>query len=340
MQNNLSWSFEQVWNNSLLNTKPRAIRPRDHIWASEVGGSYVERYLKMKGTAYSNPPNARSLRKFEAGNIFEWIVEIVLRREGVWQSKQDYIEVKIPGQLKVTGKLDHLAGGSPDWERSKAEIHQSDLPDFIKHSADSVIVDFSQKYPEGLKPLVLEVKSVASTIFHRYETYRQADPKHALQLFHYLTGLNMPEGHIIYISKDDLSLAEIGVMNPSPIENVYRSDIKIMTDYFASPDLPPLEKPVEFNEMIGKFTANWKIAYSGYLTMLYGYKDQAEFDEKYKPMVARWNRVLARVVEGKNLTEDNNIAISEMKEDFLNLDELIEIAKTKKGKEEEDAVSN
>ena len=62
----LRWSFFKVWNDSLENGKDREYKARDYMWASEIGGSMIDRYLKMKGELPSNPPNARSLRKFEA----------------------------------------------------------------------------------------------------------------------------------------------------------------------------------------------------------------------------------------------------------------------------------
>ena len=37
-----------------------------------------------------------------------------------------------------------------------------------------------------------------------------------------------------------------------------------------------------------------------------------EFSEKFSPSVERWNRVLARIKEGKELTDNNKQAISEM----------------------------
>lgn len=337
MQNNLTWSFSNIWNQSLANNSLREIKARDHLWASEIGGSYCDIFLKMKGTQYSNPPNARSLRKFETGNVFEWIVEMILRRAGLYESKQEYIEVKYPGLLKVTGRLDYIAGGTPDWEASKESVMNSDLPDFIKHAAKNVTNSLAEKYPSGLKSVILEVKSVGSNMFHRYEFFKMADPKHELQLYHYLTGLNMPEGHIVYISKDDLSLAEIGVMNPSSVGERYKKEIEKMTNYVNTNTMPPLESAIVFNDMTGKVSINYKIGYSGYLTLLYGYKNQAEYEEKYKPIAARWNRVLKRIYEGKDLTEDNRLAVKEMSDEFPNMDELIEIGKLRSQvKDEED----
>ena len=37
-----------------------------------------------------------------------------------------------------------------------------------------------------------------------------------------------------------------------------------------------------------------------------------EFDEKYSPIVVRWKRVLGRIKEGKEMTDNNKQALAEM----------------------------
>ena len=66
-----SYLMAEVWNTALEDQEKRQVKPREKLWASELGGATIDLYLKLKGTELSNPPNARSLRKFEAGNIFE-----------------------------------------------------------------------------------------------------------------------------------------------------------------------------------------------------------------------------------------------------------------------------
>jgi len=328
--NKLSWSFANIWNESLAQREGRELKPRKHIWASELGGAYIDRYYKMKGVAPSNPFDDRSLRKFEAGNFFEWIVEIVLRRAGLLQSVQEWVEFQYPGALRVTGKLDHIAGGEPDWEKVKNELATNELPPFVLQTALAVIKHFSKKYPKGLSDVVLEIKSVGSIMFHRYETFKVPDPKHELQLYHYLKAKDMPEGHLVYISKDDLCLAEIGVMNPSPVDEDYEADISLMTRYLKEKSPPPAERSIIFDEIGGKFAVNWKVTYSQYLTKIYGFKNQNAFETKHKPIVARWNRVLGRVVAGKKMTDDNKLAIREIKFGFPDFEKLVEIAKEKR----------
>jgi len=325
----MKWSFYQIWNKSLENRKDRELKLRENIWASEIGGAYIDRWLKMKGVKPTNPPNPRSLRKFEAGNMMEWVVTMVLKRAGILIDTQEWVSFQYPGLLEVTGKLDHLAGGTPDWEKAKAEIKELELPEFFDRATEGIIDHLSKKYPNGLEKIIIEVKSCSSFMFDRYELMGAGD-KHQLQAFHYLKAKNMSEAHIAYISKDDLRMAEYGVFNPSDIEKIYKADIEAMTKYIKENQEPPKEPEIYFDHDTGKFSTNWKVSYSNYLTKLYGYKDQHEYDEKYKGLVAKWNRVLKRVVDGANMTKLNLEVIDEIKKQFSNYDELVENAKSVK----------
>lgn len=149
----------------------------------------------------------------------------------------------------------------------------------------------------------------------------------------------MPEAHIIYISKDDLRMLEIGVINPSAIEEVYKNDIAKLTEYIKSDTQPEKELEVTFDPDTGKFSKNWKVEYSQYLTMLYGYSEPEAFRMRWDKKVASYNRTLGRIVEGKNMTPLNKEVIEEMRAWFTNFDELVEIAKAKGVKEENGEVA-
>jgi hypothetical protein len=331
----MSWSFFQLWNSSLEQGRPeRKIEERNHIWASEMGGSLVDRYLKMTGVKPTNPPDTRSLRKFEAGNIWEWILTFVLKRAGIFIDSQEWVQHQYPDLLKVTGKLDVFAGGFPDYEKARAEIDQMELPEFITRATNNIIENLQTAYPNGLKEIVLEIKSVSSFMFEKYQTSGNSNPNHRLQCFHYLKSKNKTEGHIVYVSKDDARLLEIGVMNPSPVEDEYIADIKAMTECLRARVRPDLEKPVVFDKDFGRFSANWKVAYSNYLTMLYGIKNQAEFDEQYKPKAEKYNRVIKRICAGKKMTAMNLEILTDLQKHF-NIEECVEVAKKYYKPEEE-----
>jgi hypothetical protein len=330
MVDSMSWAFSNVWNESLELGRPeRALKPRDNMWAGEIGGSYIDRYLKMTGVEPTNPPNARSKRKFEAGNLMEWVVKLVLWRAGILIKSQEWLSYQYEGLLEVTGKLDFLAGGKPDYNKAKILIDELNLPEFFGRATKKIVEYLSSKYPEGLKEIVLECKSCSSYMYEHYEQ-EGADPRHKAQLFHYLKSKGLDEGHILYVCKDDLRLLEFHVMNPSEVEDYYKKDIEVMTKYVKEGVQPPLEEMVLFNKF--KFATNFKVAYSNYIKLLYGYDSQFAYDEAWKDEVAKWNRVYKRCVDGDKMTPKNLEVIERIKYLYPNFEELVILGKNNKDK--------
>lgn len=320
-----SWAFASAWNQTLDTPRDREYEPRERIWASEIGGAYIDRYLKMKGTPPTNPPNARSLRKFQAGNIWEGIVGHVLHKAGILIDAQERLEYQYPGLLPVSGKLDFLAGGKPDYEKALSTVEEFKwLPEFVTKASEEMIRGFMERYPDGLKEIVLEIKSCSSNMFEIYQRRESPSPSHRSQNFHYLKSKGMDEGHVVYISRDDARILEYGVLNPSYVEDEYKKDIEAMTGFFRRGEIPPKEPLILFDDFAGKFSTNWKVSYSGYLEMLYGFKTQKEYEDQFKPLSSRWNRVLARVKEGKDLTKNNQEALKEMESHGFDLEKVKE----------------
>ena len=325
----MNWTFYNIWNESLESRKERELKPRQKIWASELGSSYIDRYLKMKAVKPTNPPNARSLRKFEAGNIWETIVGYVLSRAGILIANQSWLSYQYEGQFPVTGKLDFVAGGKPDFNKAQFVLSQEFgwLPEFVTKATLNIVNHLSEKHPNGLPQNILEIKSCSAYMFELYEKRGVGSHNHKLQLFHYLKAKQMKEGHIVYICKDDARMLEIPVINPSNVEKDYKQSIVDIT-YFVSENVqPPKEKYIIFDDEFGKFSANWKVAYSNYLTKLYGFKNQLEFDTKYKPIVNKWNRVLERMKTNKPMTDNNKEAITEIAKMGFNWEEIVNRAK-------------
>src|SRR5262245_7079186 len=104
------WQFCTLWNQAINSIPGRPLVKRDYCYASELGGAFVDRYLRMHAVPYSNPPNERSRRKFFVGEIFEWTVKMMLRSIGILKDSQVRAMVELPnGLLKVSGKLDFIA---------------------------------------------------------------------------------------------------------------------------------------------------------------------------------------------------------------------------------------
>lgn len=325
-----TWGFTQVWNSSLLQRQERDKRVRDHLWASELGKAPIDILLSMKGEKPTNPPNARSLRKFEAGNIWEWIISLILLRAGILKANQAWCSFRYPAEgkyqpLEVTGKADFIAGGIP--EIARANLEELQMPEIFIRAGVNIINYLNERYPNGLDEQPLEIKSCSSFMFDVYSTKQDASKNHKMQLFHYLKAMNYPKGTIVYVSRDDCRMLEIPVTNPGPVEEDYKGHIDFISQHYSADMLPPKEHAIVFDDQLGKFAKNWHVAYSQYLTKLYNLKDQHEFDERYAPTVARWNRVLKRVLDDANMTDKNLEVIEEIKSEGFKWDEVVNQAR-------------
>lgn len=324
----MAWQFGTIWNQSLLERPERERIPRENIWASEIGGAYIDRYLRMTGVKPTNPPNARSLRKFMAADIWEWIVSFVLKRAGILIESQERLSYQYPGLCEVTGKLDFLAGGQPDWEHARAEVESIGLPKLIENASLSIIKQLSGRFgTEPLETIVLEIKSLGSYIFDRYETLKEPAPHHQGQTFHYLKAKGLHEGHVVYVCRDDCRIAEFGVFNPGHAEDDYKLDIEQMTEYVKTKQQPPKELEVLFDKLTFKFRTNWHIEYSSYLTLLYGYKEPIDYRDRWKSQVSSWNRVFKRCVTDQRMTVKNEMAIANALNTYPNWWDLVKQAK-------------
>lgn len=308
-------SLASVWNASVASREDRPVEPRQRIWASELGKGIHDVILKLRGEVPSNPPNARSIRKFEAGNMFEWIVRLVLMRSGILQESQTRLTHQYDGLLEVSGKLDFLAGGVPKYDIALDGIKDLMMPEFLERSMVQVNEYLKEKCPGGFSSDILEVKSVSAYMFESLEKTRNATRNHRMQLFHYLKAMDKQSGKVIYICRDDLRMMEVEVFNSPENEEEYRSFIEEVTRIYNSGEMPMPEAKIVYDTDIEKFAKNWNVAYSDYLTKVYGYKDQKEFDDIHVPIVSRWNRVLMRARKAnarKNWLESNGVSESDI----------------------------
>lgn len=293
-----TWSLAEIWNQSLAIDREREYVPRNHIWASELNGSYYDRYYRMKGRKPSTPPNMRSQRKFQAGNLTEFLVKQILERAGLLLETQTHIS-NTEFALEVTGKLDFLAGGEIK------DIDSSDFPESFDILAQTVVSKLQELHPKGLREQILEIKSCSGMMFNLYEL--KPAVHHMLQAFHYSHSRKIPAS-VIYISRDDLRIMEWQILpNSEQWLQLYRKDIERMADVLKL-DRPALQP--RLNLVDGKFKKNWHVEYSNYLDD-YGYERPDEYGDQASKLCGRLNRVMKRKHEGKELTVKNMQAIDE-----------------------------
>jgi len=312
MENKI-WSISGIWNKSIDQNEERPIKARDRIWASELGKQDLDVYLKMVGEEVSNPFDSRAKRKFEAGNLFEWIVQLVLMRCGIYQESQKWLGNDEFG-IEVSGKLDHLAGGIPRYEEAKKELEAMGLPELFTRATEQILEYFKREYPNGLPQQGIEVKSTSSFGIEKVYFTGKALAGHDLQAFHYAYNTKLPFT-ILYVCRDDLRMAEIPILPDDPkLLERYSNKIKSTASYYHTKQEPPKEPEVVWDTDTERFSKNFNVEYSSYLSRNYGVANPDEFNEKWGGKIESWNRVITRIKGRKNLTDNNKEKITEMAE--------------------------
>lgn len=321
------WTLTGMWNGALQKNNPRVYEARDHIWASELGGSYYDRYWRMKGRKPTTPPNLRSRRKFEGGNLAEWIILQVLARARVLKSSQKRIEYT-GGALKVTGKADFVAGGKV---RVIPPARLRDLPESFAIVAESLVEELREKYPTGMKLVNIEIKSCSGQVFDRY---REAPGlHHALQAFHYAMNTKRPT-LLIYVSRDDFRITE-WIIRPRSKKwrEIYDKDIDTMAEILKLTSAEVKKKIKEpllsFDTDTEKFTKNWRIEYSNYLTD-YGFPYPEKYAKPAQSIALRLSNIVKKIKEGKPIDgKVNQKTLEECYEFYPESEQIIESLKVK-----------
>jgi hypothetical protein len=306
------WSFQGVWNDFLTFARDdRKNEPRSHIWASEIGKmNYYERALKMSGKPADIPYEERILRKFVAGDTFEQMILFFMSVMGILQSHGERFEIAETDELlAVSGKADAIVGGKVrSWEEieadSTAQMFFKFFPAFIV-VAKKFYEHFSKMYPNGLPPLIYEIKTVNSQVFWAKKDYlADAYRHHQFQNYTYLRYYQMPEGRVLYISKDDLTMAEFPVyLGNQEMKAEWEEDVRTMTKFIREGVMPPKPDDIVFDkrhkirfqknkkkEVIqGCWVPNWEIAWSNYLPTITGFACAEDWEASLKPEIKKRN---------------------------------------------------
>lgn len=318
------WGVAEIWNKALERVDIRLPEERNRLWATDMSKSFVDVFLAMKGEKPSNPPNARAFRKFEAGNVSEWVVKLVLMRAGLLKVAQERVEYQYKGMLLMSGKIDYIVGGRPDMEKVKAEVETMDVPDAFKRAALAIVSHINEKYPAGLPVMPFEIKSIASFGADAMERKGKSIKAHRGQLKFYLNGSRYEKGMLIYICRDDLRMFEFEITrHDKETEKEIKSFCRGITEYWKKGEQPPLEDEIVFDWDAGKFSKNLKIEYSQYLKKLYKFEEPRDYSEKVSGTVSRFNRVVGRIKHGDKMTKNNEDAMGEMKALGFNVKKIL-----------------
>jgi hypothetical protein len=243
---------------------------RNEIWASDLGGIMLDRYLDMKGTPYSDLPDGRGLANFFLGEQIETGLKNMLENIGIAYTDNERKLYQEKDYLPVVAKPD-LIVEITNWEdiRQKLIAEMEKLKELEPKYQDrereklnkkiEVMKRFRDKYPQGLQKTIFEIKSASTTSFKARKT-EGASLNHKLQLLTYLKAYNVSEGHIIYIAKEYGNMLEFVVKKDDPeLNKIWEEDVSKISRYIKEDIRPPLV----FDEK------DWRYKYSKYYTMLY-----------------------------------------------------------------------
>lgn len=336
------WTLAEIWNEA-AQKEDRPMKKRSYIYASEIGGAFYDRFLKMAAVPYTNPPTQRSRRKFLAGNIWEHTVKSILIASGVYKSDEIKVDaVPYEDCLPVHGRLDFIAGGYIDADVAFKHLASLTLPDFLFDVGKKIIEALEG---QDLERKIIELKSVSTFSMDKIDKMNAPIRQHTLQGTHYEKNANIP-ADILYICKDDCRMAQFQIKMEES-EPLYRADLLQMTEFIKKNKKPPLEPLVKFDDMIGKFIRNLGVEYSPYLSH-YSFNTPDDYHAAVK-FIEPWNRVLNRMVmaetgqttpSGKpiTLTPANKEIIEDIKKAGHKINDIIEL-KIKLGVvEDEEAV--
>lgn len=298
----------------------RQLVPRDYAYASELGGAMINRFLKMKAVEPTNKPNGRALRKMMAGNFTEAVVLYIFQRAGILLESQKRFESDWT-PISVHGKSDIIIGGRPNINQARSAAEQFKyFPEMHRISMAVIEGLLDIEYPETL----YEVKSIATYKADQFEKEGENAkpvPSHRLQAGFYAIERELPYSILSYICRDDLRMTEFYIHNEQKIRDEIYNDTLTLKGYLEANQRPPLEPLILLED--GKFSKNFAVEYSDYLTMLYGFKEPRDYSEHVKKDIARWNRVIVRYKKGDKITDKNKEVREEIELAGYNFEEIL-----------------
>lgn len=244
---------------------------RDHLWATDLGKPYLDTFYKLNGVPYSNPADGNGMFNFFLGKSIENGITQMLTDCGIAYSSQDKVEVKLPNCLPLTGKPDVLMEVKY-WDETIKNIkittddENQERTDKKKEKLVELVKGWQTRYPDGLPKTAFEIKSCSEWGFENAKRtgFKSAFPHYFLQAYTYLYGLNLPEVHLLFVSKGSKMMTEeIVLLQNEADEQEWKAEIYKISQFILTNTEPAPEELMVKNGW-GKMGLNWKIAYSPY----------------------------------------------------------------------------
>jgi len=261
-------NFVDIWNEAMVG-KERPIVERNYIYASELGQDFSKRWCSMKGLTPTNPFDARTKRKFMAGEIFEDIIVDVFVKAGIFEKSQEDAKVEFfpAGEtyLGVHGRPDAMTLEVKDWDALIKHAETSeDIEDGLRETTLNLLKYLKKSFPEGMPKAIFEIKTVHSDTFWKYlDQLKRGYHHHRMQLGAYLKHFGIDRGYIIYVSKDDLAIEQATVLL-SEINQDIVDDVITMSGLLVKDVMPPAPPLIKWDDVKQKYAENWDITRSTY----------------------------------------------------------------------------
>jgi hypothetical protein len=328
--------LDRIWNEVAYKENKPLVK-RDYCYASEIGGAMYDRVLKMNAVEYTNPPNIRSLRKFLAGNIWEYVVKQVLLASGVFKREEVKCDsTPYSGLVSVHGRFDFHVGGVVDIEHALHELKSMNAPEYLYILGEKII--YGLKGAE-FEESIFELKSCSSFAMDKLERTNAPLYNNESQAYYYKRS-TQKDAQLCYICKDDNRMKQFSI---GDCERQLHQDLKTISDYLESGETPPLEPIVKWSDADAKFEKNFNVEYSPYLSH-YGFDTPDDYRGAVS-CIESWNRVILRFAMAEygykdakgnipKITEKNKEVRREIESKGYNFNDIIE-ARKKAGIEEE-----
>jgi len=316
-----------IWN-AVAYKENKPLRPRDYVYASEIGNGIYDRVMKMRAVPPTTPPNQRSLRKFLAGNVWEYVTEKVLLCTGAFRAAEIVCNTTpFEGLPDVHGRADFFVGGLVNKDEAMAKLNDADMPEYLYVVAEKLI-DFmdGQEYDNA----VFELKSCSTFAMDKLERSNKPLYNNAAQASYYRKATNQ-DSILCYICKDDARMKQFYI--DEGFDDYLKNDLAQIAQFIGNDVEPPKEQLLKFNNELGKFEKNFFIEYSNYLTH-YGFNNPDEYRNAISH-IESWNRVLLRYTMAEygykdakgiipKITDKNKAVKADIIQNGYNFDTLIE----------------
>jgi hypothetical protein len=207
--------IQEIINKKILQAREERNKPIESWHCSKLGSCLRGVYFERLGIKPDKEFDGRTLRVFDVGKMFEnWVMGLIT----------DQVGVKFDTQVRVEDKKLNVSG----------------------------LADLVLDYQKEKK--VYELKTKHSRAFwYMVEKGEGANRHHQYQLWLYLKLLKIKEGSIIYISKDDLTMAEFPVLlSDKKIEAEVMNELDLLNRAWKMKDPTILPLP-EKNDWKAKY---------------------------------------------------------------------------------------